>query len=145
ALSASVDRLTELMGQAGSVADLIAAESALSQRQAELESYQQQLQSLESQVSLSSLTVLLTPVAERVNANPDVFGAGMVNGWHGLDAPQNAVVDAEGIVRPLQVAAEDTVEDVWAIVRARRRGGGRGDREAHDHDEVGASEKERTM
>ena len=44
ASQASVDRLTELMSQATSVADLIAAESALAERQATLESYQAQLE-----------------------------------------------------------------------------------------------------
>ena len=61
AAQASVDRLTELMAQAGSVADLIAAESALAERQATLESYEQQLKSLEGQVAMSSLTVTLRP------------------------------------------------------------------------------------
>ena len=140
ALSASVDRLTELMGQAGSVADLIAAESALSQRQAELESYQQQLQSLESQVSLSSLTVSLTPVTEPVTADPAGFGDGLVTGWNGLVATLNAVVVAMGFLLPWLAVAAVIAVVVWAIVRARRRGGGRGDTDADAHADVGGSE-----
>ena len=60
AAQASVDRLTQLMSQAGSLADLIAAESALAERQATLESYQQQLKYYDEQVAMSTLTVTLT-------------------------------------------------------------------------------------
>src|SRR5690606_36878029 len=54
AAQASVDRLTELMTQAQNVGDLIAAESALAERQATLESYQQQLEMLDDQVAMST-------------------------------------------------------------------------------------------
>lgn len=124
ALSASVDRLTELMGRAGTVADLIAAESALSQRQAELESYQQQLKSLESQVALSSLTVSLTPTAEPAQADPAGFGDGLTAGWNGLVATVNALVVALGFLLPWLTVAAVVAVVVWAIVRARRRRGG---------------------
>lgn len=124
ALSASVDRLTELMGRAGTVADLIAAESALSQRQAELESYQQQLKSLESQVALSSLTVALTPTVEPVQADPAGFGDGLAAGWNGLVATVNGLVVALGFLLPWLAVAAVIAAVAWAIVRARRRRGG---------------------
>lgn len=121
ALSASVDRLTELMGKAGSVGDLIAAESALSQRQAELESYQQQLTSLEKMVSLSSLTVSLTPEVEPVKADPAGFGDGLTSGWNGLVATLNGLVVALGFLLPWLAVAAVVAVIVWAIVWARRR------------------------
>jgi hypothetical protein len=121
ALSASVDRLTELMGKAGSVGDLIAAESALSQRQAELESYQQQLKTLDDQVALSSLTVSLAQNTERVQADPAGFGDGLTSGWNGLMATLNGLVVALGFLLPWLAVAAVVAVIVWAIVWARRR------------------------
>ncbi|GAA1914061.1 hypothetical protein GCM10009775_03390 [Microbacterium aoyamense] len=118
---ASVDRLTELMTQASSVADLIAAEAALSERQATLESYQQQLEMLEGQVELSTLTVTLSPVVETVEADPAGFWDGLVAGWNGLVATVNGIVIALGFLIPWIVVVGLMGWGVWAIVRAVRR------------------------
>lgn len=59
-LQASVTRLQELMAQATTTADLLAAETALAQRQGELDSLQSQLEYLESQVAMSTLTINLS-------------------------------------------------------------------------------------
>jgi hypothetical protein len=127
ATQASVDRLTELMSQAGDISDLIAAETALSERQALLESYQQQLETLDDQVAMSTLTVSLTPEAEPVEADPAGFTDGLAAGWNGLVATLNGIVIALGFLLPwiLLIAAVGGV--VWAIVRLfRRRRGTRG-------------------
>lgn len=118
---ASVDRLTELMAQAGSVADLIAAEAALSERQATLESYQQQLEMLEGQVELSTLTVTLSPVVETVEADPAGFWDGLVAGWNGLVATLNGIVIALGFLIPWLVVVGLLAAAAWAIVRTVRR------------------------
>jgi uncharacterized membrane protein YciS (DUF1049 family) len=117
----SVARLTELMSQSASVADLIAAESALAERQATLESYQQQLEMLESQVSMSSLTVDLTLTQESVTADPAGFGDGLVAGWNGLIATLNGIVIGLGFLLPWIVL----VAIVVVIVAVVRRGIGR--------------------
>lgn len=121
----SVDRLTELMGQAGTVGDLIAAESALSERQATLESYQQQLEYLSDQVSMSSLTVNLTPVAIAVTADPAGFSDGLAAGWNGLVAALNGIVVALGFMIPWIMVIVVVGAAVWGIVvlarRARRK------------------------
>lgn len=130
AAQASVARLTELMGQAGSVGDLIAAEQALSERQAMLESYQQQLTSLESQIAMSSLTVTLTPRSERVTADPAGFGDGLMAGWNGLVATLNGIVVALGFLLPWLLVAGVAALVVWVAVRlVRRRRGTRAARE----------------
>ncbi len=121
AAQASVDRLTELMGQAGSVADLIAAEQALSERQGLLESYQQQLTALESQIALSSLTVTLTEPAEAVAADPAGFGDGLAAGWNGLVATINGIVIGLGFLLPWLAIVAVAALIVWGIVRAVRR------------------------
>jgi uncharacterized membrane protein YciS (DUF1049 family) len=114
----SVARLTELMSQSASVADLIAAESALAERQATLESYQQQLEMLESQVSMSSLTVDLTLAQETVTADPAGFGDGLIAGWNGLIATLNGIVIGLGFLLPWIVL----VAIVVVIVVVVRRG-----------------------
>ena len=56
-LEDSITRLQDLMDQATSVDELIAAENGLTQRQAELDSLTAQLEWLDSQVSMSTLNV----------------------------------------------------------------------------------------
>jgi len=98
AAQASVDRLTELMAQAGNLTDLIAAESALAERQATLESYQQQLKYYDEQVAFSTLTVTLSEPVETVEADPTGFGDGLAAGWNGLVATLNGIVIAIGFL-----------------------------------------------
>lgn len=121
AAQASVDRLIQLMAEATNVSDLIAAEAALSERQALLESYQQQLEMLEDQVAMSSLTVTLTPVVETVEADPAGFTDGLIAGWNGLVATLNGIVIALGFLIPWLVVAAVAALVVWGIVRVVRR------------------------
>ncbi|HEY9307832.1 MAG TPA: DUF4349 domain-containing protein [Microbacterium sp.] len=117
AAQASVDRLTELMGQAQSVADLIAAEAALSERQALLESYQQQLEMLDDQVAMSTLSVTVVPDVETVIADPAGFGDGLAAGWNGLVATLNGIVIAIGFLLPWLAVAAVVALIVWGVVR----------------------------
>ena len=121
ALEASVARLTELMGQSATTADLIAAESALADRQSELDSLRQQLTYLESQVGMSTLTVNLSEPAEAVSADPAGFGDGLAAGWNGLVASLNGIVVAIGFLLPWALVAAVIVGIVWGIRRAVKR------------------------
>lgn len=123
---ASVERLTELMSKSGSVGDLIAAESALSERQAQLESYEQQLKSLDEQVTMSTVSIDLTEQTNATTADPAGFGDGLLAGWNGLIASLNAVVVALGFLLPWLVIAGVAALIVW-LVRRRRRPGTRGE------------------
>lgn len=125
---ASVARLTELMAQAGSVSDLIAAESALAERQAQLDSDRQILQSLSSQVAMSTLTVQLTARTASVAADPAGFGDGLAAGWNGLVATLNGVVVGLGFLLPWIVVAGIVAAVVWGVRRfVRRRRAARAD------------------
>ncbi|MDX2375613.1 DUF4349 domain-containing protein [Microbacterium sp. LRZ72] len=117
---ASVERLTELMAQSGSVSDLIAAESALAERQAELEAYRGQLESLEGRVAMSSLTVHLEPAREPVDADPTGFGDGLVAGWDALVASVNGVVIGLGFLLPWLLVPTIAVGAIWWLRRMRR-------------------------
>jgi hypothetical protein len=121
ASEASVARLTELISQAESVADLLTAESALAERQATLDSDRQQLESLENLVSLSTLSVQLTPPAATVEADPAGFGDGLVAGWNGLVATLNGIVIALGFLLPWLVVIGVAAVLVWGVVRLVRR------------------------
>ena len=138
---ASVARLTELMSQSGSVADLIAAESALAERQATLESYQQQLELLENQVSMSSLSVDLTLAQETVEADPAGFGDGLVAGWNGLIATLNGIVIGLGFLLPWIVIVAVVVV---VVVFIRRGVLGRNARRAEQHAREAASPSDRS-
>ena len=121
AARASVDRMTELLAQAGSLTDLIAAESALAERQATLESYQQQLEYLDTQIALSTLTVSLTVAADAVEADPAGFADGLTAGWNGLVATLNGIVIALGFLLPWLVVLVVAGLVVWGVVRLARR------------------------
>lgn len=120
ATTASVQRLTELMSQSGSVSELIEAEVALTDRQAQLESYEQQLTALEDQVAMSTLQVELTKAAAPTTADPAGFGDGLLAGWNGLVVSLNALVIAVGFVLPWLAILALAVLIVWLIRRARR-------------------------
>jgi len=121
AAEASVARLTELMSQAETVGDLLAAESALAERQATLESYRQQLEWLDGQVAMSALSVSLTPRVEAVAADPAGFGDGFAAGWYGLIAALNALVIALGFLLPWLAVAAAAALLVWGLIRLFRR------------------------
>ncbi|MCD2170124.1 DUF4349 domain-containing protein [Microbacterium sp. JC 701] len=118
---ASVARLTELLAQAASVSDLVTAESALADRQAQLDSDRQVLQSIESQVALSSLSVQLNARTATVTADPAGFGDGLVAGWNGLVATLNGLVIGLGFLLPWIVVAGAAWAIVWGVRRAIRR------------------------
>lgn len=118
---ASVTRLTELMAQATSVSDLIAAESALADRQAQLDSDRQILQSLSSQVAMSTLSVQLTAPTASVTADPAGFGEGLAAGWNGLVATLNGLVIGLGFLLPWIAVGAVAAGIVWSVRRFVRR------------------------
>ncbi|WP_309064470.1 DUF4349 domain-containing protein [Microbacterium sp.] len=118
AARASVARLTELMSKSGSLSDLIAAETALNERQAQLEAYEQELKRLDEQVAMSTVTVELAERAATAKADPAGFTDGLLAGWNGLIAALNAVVVALGFVLPWLVPVA-LVLLVWWLVRRR--------------------------
>ena len=97
ALQTSVNRLLELMGRAGNVADLLAAESSLTQRQAELDSLRAQRAALGDQISYATINVNLS-------AKPTVTHGGFLGalerGWQSLLSAVHGVVVTVGFLIP---------------------------------------------
>lgn len=120
ALQTSVERLTDLMAKAESISEVIAAESALSERQSELESYQQQLSYMESQVAMSTLYVELQRIVPVTQADPSGFTDGVRAGWDGLMVSVNALVLVAGFAIPWLAVAGVIWLIVWLIVRRKR-------------------------
>ncbi|WP_051637468.1 DUF4349 domain-containing protein [Rhodococcus sp. UNC363MFTsu5.1] len=83
ALQASVTRLQALIATAANTADLIEAENALSQRQAEVDSLVAQRRVLADQVELATISIDITTDGPG-SADPDSFWDGVVAGWHAL-------------------------------------------------------------
>ena len=121
ALQTSVDRLESLISDAATTADLLTAEEALSQRQAELDSLRAQSDALADDVALSSATITVTEPGEVVAADPQGFGDGFTTGWNALVATVNGIVLGLGFLLPWLVVAGIVLAVVQVVRRARRR------------------------
>lgn len=121
ALRSSIGRLLDLQGGAGSIEDLIALETAISDRQAELESLEARQRSLSDQVSLSTIT--LTLGSERVAPvdEPDTFLTGLIAGWESLVAFGSGLLVVLGVLLPWLVLLGVIALVVLALVRRARR------------------------
>lgn len=128
ALRASITRLLALQGQAGTVEDLIALETAISDRQAQLESYEAQQRLLADQVSLSTITLVLGSPEVAPPDEPDTFLTGLVTGWEALVGFGSVLLVIAGVLLPWLVALGLIGLIVLLIVRAavRRRHGDSG-------------------
>lgn len=122
ALQASVDRLLTLMSTATNTKDLIDLESALSSRQADLDSLKAQQAYLKDQVSMSTLTLTLHPLGTVASGAPDSFWGGLVAGWNALAATGAGVLVALGVLLPWLVVLAVIAGVVLLIVRRTRRG-----------------------
>ncbi|MEO5921786.1 MAG: DUF4349 domain-containing protein [Pseudolysinimonas sp.] len=121
ALRASIERLNGLMAQATSIDDLITLESAISTRQAELESLEAQQRYLADQVSMSTISLYLRSDAEAPKTQPGDFWSGLETGWNAFVAFWAGLLVVLGVLLPwLILLAAIAALIVW-IVRRRRR------------------------
>lgn len=121
ALQTSVDRLLSLMSKATTTADLITIESALSDRQANLESLQSQKRGLDDQVALSTVTLYLISQQDTPKENPDNFWTGLVTGWNGFVGFWAGVLVVIGVMVPWIAAAGVVAGIVLLSIRSARR------------------------
>jgi hypothetical protein len=122
ALRTSVDRLSELLAQATSVTDIVAIESELTTRQAELDSLTQQRDWLVDQVDYSTLSVDLVTEAAAPDPRPDDFWGGVVAGWNALWSFLGGLVVALGVLLPWIVVLAVIGGIVLAVVLLATRG-----------------------
>ena len=124
---ASVTRVRALLAQATSIGDVVAVESELARREADLDSLQRRLATLKDRVALSTLTVELrsAPAPAPVTPAPG-FGAGLGAGWAGLRVIGSGVATAAGFLLPFLPLLAIAGGVVWVVRRRRarvRRGG----------------------
>ena len=123
ALSTSVDRLLALMSQATTTADLIAIESELSTRQAELEGMKSQRDYLTDQIEYSTISLELYSTGTVAPGAPDNFWTGIVAGWNTLVTALGALLVGIGFALPWLAILAVAGGIVFLIVRlATRRG-----------------------
>jgi hypothetical protein len=122
---ASVDRVRALLSQARSIGDVVAVESELTRREADLDSLTGRLAALKDQVALSTLTVDVdrAPIAKTDNPPPTGFLAGLAAGWEGLQATASATGAVIGFLVPFLPVVALLIGLVWVgrrIARTRR-------------------------
>lgn len=122
ALSASVDRLLALLATAEDTDTLIQLETAISDRQAQLESLQSERRYYADQVALSTITLNLVSVADAPSKQPDTFVTGIVAGWNAFVAFFQGLLVVLGVLLPwIVLAGLITALVVWLIKRKQRQ------------------------
>jgi Domain of unknown function (DUF4349) len=119
---ASVARIRALLAQAESIGDVVAIESELASREAELDSLVSRRAALADQVALATVTVDLRP-APGPGDEPDVAGflGGLGAGWDGLRALGAVLAAAVGFLVPFLPVLAVVLGVGWAVRRVVRR------------------------
>ena len=120
-LEAAIGRLNELLAEAASTSDLIAVESALSERQAELDSLQSQRDYLSDQTLFATLSISVITPANATPAEPDGFLDGIVRGWESILAFFAGTIVWAGILVPWLGLAAVVIAIILLLRRLRRR------------------------
>jgi hypothetical protein len=122
ALSASVDRLLTLLATATDTDTLIKLETAISDRQGQLESLESERRYYADQVSLSTVTLNLVSTYDAPAAEPDTFFSGVVAGWTAFVAFFAGLLVALGVLLPwLVFAGIVTFVVIWIVRRRQKR------------------------
>ncbi|WP_411698164.1 DUF4349 domain-containing protein [Conyzicola sp.] len=120
ALRASVDRLTALLATATDTKVLIELETAISERQGNLESMEAQRRSLADQVDLSTIELSLISVTDAPVDEPDTFVSGLVAGWAAFTGFVSFLLVAFGVLLPWIVLAGVAALVALLVIRRRR-------------------------
>ena len=120
ALRASVDRLTALLATATDTKVLIELETAISERQGNLEAMEAQQRDLADQVALSSIELSLISPTDAPVTPPDSFWSGVLAGWTALTGFFGFVLVALGVLTPWLVLAGVLAVVALLVLRRRR-------------------------
>lgn len=120
ALSASVDRLLALLTAATDTDTLIQLETAISERQADLESLTAQRRYYTDQISLSTVTLNLVSEYTGPVDTPDDFLSGLEAGWNAFVGFFAGLVVVFGVLLPWLLFAGLITLVVILLVRRRR-------------------------
>ncbi|MDH2414770.1 DUF4349 domain-containing protein [Nocardioides sp. CER19] len=122
---ASIDRITTLLSRAEKIGDIMAIESQLSAREADLNSLLRQQAHLADQTSLSTISVSIDRPAAvhhtRTVPGRTGFMAGLEGGWDALRAFATGVGTVVGALLPWTPVIAVIGVPVWLLVRRARR------------------------
>lgn len=119
---ASIDRVRALLEEAADIEDVVNLERELSTREADLDALLAVQQSLEADVSRSTLTVELSTEEEVLAATEeprDGFVAGLQRGWDAFGATTAVLLTGVGAMLPFLIALGLILVPVVAITRRR--------------------------
>ncbi len=126
---ASLSRVEVLLGQATSIRDIVAIESQLTQRQADLDSLVKRLAFLRDQTSMSTVTVNLQRTTDEPKQEKDDdsgFLSGLKDGWNALTSFGTGLATVVGVLLPWSIALLILGGLLWPVLRRfslRRRPG----------------------
>jgi hypothetical protein len=126
ALRASVTRLLQLEATATDTTNLIAIETAISDRQGELESLEAQQRGLNDQISMSTITLTLRSDAAAPPIKPANFVSGLGAGWAAFVGFWAGTLVVLGVLLPWLVFLGIGTAVVLIILRIVRRRAARG-------------------
>jgi hypothetical protein len=118
----SIARIQALLAQATTLNQVISIESQLSDRQARLDSLEQQQTYLADQTSQATINVYLAAPGKAVvpaHKKHHTFFSGFHSGWHRLGTSTAAVLTGIGAALPFGVLAALVLAPAWAYWRRR--------------------------
>lgn len=117
----SLARVQALLAKAKDLNQIIAIEDQLSQRQAELDSLEQQQKYLADQTTQATISLYLTASRpDRPSSDDDGFTAGLTAGWDHLGSATSAVLEGVGAALPFTAVVALVALPGWLIWRRRR-------------------------
>ncbi len=117
----SIRQIESLLSRAEKLGDIIAIESDLARRQADLDSLKSQQAWLSDQTSLSTINLYLSrPVHPATTHEAKGFLAGLQNGWEALGATTVVLLTVLGALLPFAVLLLVLGVPLWLVVRRRR-------------------------
>lgn len=121
ALQASIRRMTQLLAEANRIEDLLAIETQLSQRQAELDSLTAQRTWLGEQVALSTVTIAISPQTAIASVDAPGFVSGLRSGWAAFVSAIAVAVTAVGFLLPFVLVLLLVLVPVLVVVARRSK------------------------
>jgi Domain of unknown function (DUF4349) len=118
-MSASVERVRALMSLAKDLGQVVALESEMSRREADLESLESQLDALKNSVERSTLTVSLS-TAGNEPVTDNAFLAGLRSGWDAFTASASGLLKAVGALLPFVLFMSLLAAPLWPWWRRRQ-------------------------
>ncbi len=120
-LRASITRLEGLIASpTTTLTDLLALETAITDRRAELESLEAQQRGLTDMIAMSTIQLDLRTEAEAPTTRPDTFVDGVAAGWGALVGFGSTLLVALGVLLPWLALAGIITGAVIALVRGLR-------------------------